>query len=461
MLSRAPQPVSGEEIAAALMSLNVDPDAERIRALQAQLSASVLPDGERAAAVLRAVQHAHAALAGAPARGDASDVPVWTADDSRIADAQGWNLFNFDEAGRGEIQRDDETAHFETDGEAIAFVSRQARKGNAVAVRALAIAGGPVPAVMVLPALLADAIDTTYRATWKMHPHQADALLRVLRGEFGDSELKHAVHDALIAAVEQPQVAAALQGSPVLWAQLREVSRSTDEQATALWKHSLATVDGVERAVSIRADLDAHRFGLHAHANDPDREVGGSHRLRYLDARTFADAVNEARQRYGLSPLEPAVTVQAERRELAAGDAVGARRWPYQSAHPDVWGTPWQGTLLALNDPRAWAGHPALTSQPAIDQHIAWCHEHGSLKDTVPVLWDFGDTQTVFFQSAAGDDRCHALRPYADDCRDWEAARAAAYHALAPSQAATRAAPAVFVAPVVRPERDESASPGL
>ncbi|EUC14790.1 hypothetical protein [Paraburkholderia hospita] len=78
----------------------------------------------------------------------------------------------------------------ESDAEAIAFVARQARAGDAVAVRALAIAGGPVPAVMVLPALLADAIDNTYRAAWGLDAGRADTLLRVLRGEGRDSELR-------------------------------------------------------------------------------------------------------------------------------------------------------------------------------------------------------------------------------------------------------------------------------
>ncbi|WP_035538924.1 hypothetical protein [Paraburkholderia hospita] len=229
--------------------------------------------------------------------------------------------------------------------------------------------------------------------------------------------------------MEKPHAAAALQASPVLWAQLREVSRSSVEQATALWQHALASEDSVQRAVSLRADVDARRFALYAHANDPDRAAGATHLLARLDDRTFAAAVSEARQRYGLSRLERDAAERAVSRELAVGDAVGARRWPYASAHPDAWGTPWKGILLAVNDPRAWAGNPALRSQQAIDQQ-AWCHEHGSLADTVPVLWDFGDRQAVFFQSVARDDRCHALRPYADDCREWEAAYAAACRAL-------------------------------
>jgi hypothetical protein len=109
------------------------------------------------------------------------------------------------------------------------------------------------------------------------------------------------------------------------------------------------------------------------------------------------------------------------------GTIVGARRWPYASAHPDCWGTPRNEVVLALNDPRAWRGNRALSTQEKIDGHIAWCKEHGLLTETVPVLWDFGDEQVVYFQSAVGDGRCHDLRPYAEDYFDWQSSRAAAY----------------------------------
>ncbi|WP_186214527.1 hypothetical protein [Burkholderia gladioli] len=108
------------------------------------------------------------------------------------------------------------------------------------------------------------------------------------------------------------------------------------------------------------------------------------------------------------------------------GTIVGAHRWPYHSAHPECWGTPWKGVVLALNDPRAWAGNLALSTQQKIDEHVAWCHDHGLLKDTVPVLWDFGDEKIVYFQSASNDARCHDLRPYAEDYLDWQTERAAA-----------------------------------
>lgn len=52
----------GEEIAAALVALNVDPDAERIAALRARIDADALPQGERAQVVREAVDAACRAL---------------------------------------------------------------------------------------------------------------------------------------------------------------------------------------------------------------------------------------------------------------------------------------------------------------------------------------------------------------------------------------------------------------
>lgn len=52
----------GEEIAAALVALNVDPDAERIAAVRARIDADALPQGERAQVVRDAVDAACRAL---------------------------------------------------------------------------------------------------------------------------------------------------------------------------------------------------------------------------------------------------------------------------------------------------------------------------------------------------------------------------------------------------------------
>lgn len=63
------------------------------------------------------------------------------------------------------------------------------------------------------------------------------------------------------------------------------------------------------------------------------------------------------------------------------------------------------GTLLATDDPRAWAGSLAFPEaepeQAAVTRHVEECRAWGGLKvfGARPVLWDFGkvlwDTQLV------------------------------------------------------------------
>jgi hypothetical protein len=116
---------------------------------------------------------------------------------------------------------------------------------------------------------------------------------------------------------------------------------------------------------------------------------------------------------------------------LAVGTLVGARRWPYHAAHPDCWGKPWAGTVLAQDDPRAWQGTLAFPcrdgQQPDPDkvrEHVAWCREQGLLRDSVPVLWDFGaDGPRAMWE------RLDSVRPYAADLAEWEAERTAALEA--------------------------------
>lgn len=111
---------------------------------------------------------------------------------------------------------------------------------------------------------------------------------------------------------------------------------------------------------------------------------------------------------------------------LPVGTVVGAHRWPYDANHPDCWGTPWKGVVLALNDRRVWERNVALCTPEKIDAHIAWCLGQGLFRDSIPVLWDFGDRQVVYFQTAVGDGRCHDLRTYAEDYLAWQLARSAA-----------------------------------
>jgi hypothetical protein len=110
-----------------------------------------------------------------------------------------------------------------------------------------------------------------------------------------------------------------------------------------------------------------------------------------------------------------------------AGAIVGARRWPHEHAHPDCWGRPWCGTVLALDDPRAWAGtlrFPDRVPTPSeAARHVAWCRSQGLLDGCVPVLWDFGGVHRVHWESVGGE---RGVRAYAEDLAFWERARAAA-----------------------------------
>ncbi len=111
--------------------------------------------------------------------------------------------------------------------------------------------------------------------------------------------------------------------------------------------------------------------------------------------------------------------------DVKVGSRVGAGRWPYAACHPDCWGKPWQGLVLAVDDPRAWAGTLAFPgkrpNREAVKAHVAWCRAQGLLDDRQPVLWAFGDRKQVYWESAA------SLRPYAQDLEAWTAARQAAY----------------------------------
>jgi hypothetical protein len=100
----------------------------------------------------------------------------------------------------------------------------------------------------------------------------------------------------------------------------------------------------------------------------------------------------------------------------APGTKVGARRWPYHGAHPGCWGRPWAGVVLALDDPRAWAGSiafPTATPDPAaVTAHVRKCILAGGCTE-VPVLWTFGAEQKIYWSRPAH------LRPYAVDLEEW------------------------------------------
>ena len=104
------------------------------------------------------------------------------------------------------------------------------------------------------------------------------------------------------------------------------------------------------------------------------------------------------------------------------GKTVGAGRWPYAASHPDGWGDPWTGVVLAQDDPRAWAGtiaFPEASPDPeAVSRHVNRLREEGLLQDRVPVLWSFGKVHW---------ERPEVLVSADADRHNWEMARAEAY----------------------------------
>ncbi len=112
--------------------------------------------------------------------------------------------------------------------------------------------------------------------------------------------------------------------------------------------------------------------------------------------------------------------------EPVVGSKVGAQRWPSYAAHPDCWGRPWSGIVLARHDPRAWHGSIAFfhlgdqLSKAETIPHVLRHWEH--LQTEVPVLWSFVDaygkpTPRVYWEKIS------SVRPYADDLEAWMCAR--------------------------------------
>lgn len=115
--------------------------------------------------------------------------------------------------------------------------------------------------------------------------------------------------------------------------------------------------------------------------------------------------------------------------QALVGMECGASRWPSFGNHPDCWGTPWKGVVLAINNPLAWEGTNAfgdgVPSQAEVDAHIERIFEmyaaltllkgKSPFAEKVPVLWEFGK---VLWDSV------ESVRSYAEDLADWQRERA-------------------------------------
>lgn len=125
-------------------------------------------------------------------------------------------------------------------------------------------------------------------------------------------------------------------------------------------------------------------------------------------------------------------------RALEVGSAVGAERWPDTYWHGDGWGIPWRGVLLAVDDPRAWAGSGIAAKIPG-NPTRAECRAHIThleklwaecpatacraplFSSTVMVLWDFGRGALVVYREDAAK-----VRSYREDVAAWKLAMEAA-----------------------------------
>lgn len=104
------------------------------------------------------------------------------------------------------------------------------------------------------------------------------------------------------------------------------------------------------------------------------------------------------------------------------GSIVGARRWPFSSAHPDNWRHPHKGFVLDVRDERAWLNQATGQHLDAaqIESHLSKWRAQGDGLQSVPVLWDFssvGVGSCVMWEHVAN------LRPYEEDLAQWRQLR--------------------------------------
>lgn len=124
----------------------------------------------------------------------------------------------------------------------------------------------------------------------------------------------------------------------------------------------------------------------------------------------------------------PAAAPPARPDDPPIGSKVGARRWPNYGNHPDGWGRPWSGIVIARHDPRAWIGSIAFShaEAPSPAEVLSHCLRHWpTLQDKIPVVWTFRDAygkeyEKVYWEPVGG------VWPYAEDLQAWLLAKAEA-----------------------------------
>jgi hypothetical protein len=116
---------------------------------------------------------------------------------------------------------------------------------------------------------------------------------------------------------------------------------------------------------------------------------------------------------YGPRRLKP------RKNPFAPGDVVGSGRWPMGGGN--VPGRPWRGTVLAEDDPRAWAGSLAFPGgDPDPEAVSAHVRKHPLRPGRYPVLWDFGGEEVVHYETEKPGH--YGLKPYEEDVEAWQSA---------------------------------------
>ena len=103
------------------------------------------------------------------------------------------------------------------------------------------------------------------------------------------------------------------------------------------------------------------------------------------------------------------------------GTWVGAGRWPNRAAHPDHWGQPFGGRVLAADDTVAWSHSfefpTSVPSSAEVMNLVIRLRKEGKLDGRVPILWDFKTHRVVQWESE------QRLRTFQEDMILWRAAK--------------------------------------
>lgn len=101
------------------------------------------------------------------------------------------------------------------------------------------------------------------------------------------------------------------------------------------------------------------------------------------------------------------------------GTTVGGKLWGNRNAHPSQWSAPFRGTVLAHDEPMAWAySFEFPTDRPSsaeVKNLVIRYAKEGVLASRVPVLWDLDTHKVVRWE------RIDKIRLASEDLALWRA----------------------------------------